>query len=153
VGTALLPALNWVLQPLGNAVDMVSNFAEANQGLTAAVGIGVAALITLKGVMLAGKAASLIFGNTLDKSRLFRKGLNRETNESGRAAQFAAKQFSRLNRTLMESGGRSGRGGRGGSAGRRSRSGSRVRSRNPLARAYNFASTAFTAKRGALPLA
>ncbi|MBF4333596.1 phage tail tape measure protein, partial [Vibrio anguillarum] len=113
VGTALLPALNWVLQPLGNAVDMVSNFAEANQGLTAAVGIGVAALITLKGVMLAGKAASLIFGNTLDKSRLFRKGLNRETNESGRAAQFAAKQFSRLNSTLMESGGRSGRGGRG----------------------------------------
>ncbi|OEE41824.1 phage tail tape measure protein, partial [Vibrio anguillarum] len=153
VGTALLPALNWVLQPLGNAVDMVSNFAEANQGLTAAVGIGVAALITLKGVMLAGKAASLIFGNTLDKSRLFRKGLNRETNESGRAAQFAAKQFSRLNRTLMESGGRSGRGGRGGSAGRRSRPSSRVRSRNPLARAYNFASTAFTAKRGALPLA
>lgn len=155
VGTALLPALNWVLQPLGNAVDIVSNFAEANQGLTAAVGIGVAALITLKGVMLAGKAASLIFGNTLDKSRLFRKGLNRETNESGRAAQFAAKQFSRLNRTLMESGGggRSGRGGRGGSAGRRSRPSSRVRSRNPLARAYNFASTAFTAKRGALPLA
>ncbi|NNN48660.1 phage tail tape measure protein [Vibrio sp. 2-2(8)] len=155
VGTALLPALNWVLQPLGNAVDMVSNFAEANQGLTAAVGIGVAALITLKGVMLAGKAASLIFGNTLDKSRLFRKGLNRETNESGRAAQFAAKQFSRLNRTLMESGGsgRTGRGGRGGSAGRRSRPSSRVRSRNPLARAYNFASTAFTAKRGALPLA
>lgn len=154
VGTALLPALNWVLQPLGNAVDMVSNFAEANQGLTAAVGIGVAALITLKGVMLAGKAASLIFGNTLDKSRLFRKGLNRETNESGRAAQFAAKQFSRLNRTLMESGGgRSGRGGRGGSVGRRSRPSSRVRSRNPLARAYNFASTAFTAKRGALPLA
>ncbi|MBF4425296.1 phage tail tape measure protein [Vibrio anguillarum] len=155
VGTALLPALNWVLQPLGNAVDMVSNFAEANQGLTAAVGIGVAALITLKGVMLAGKAASLIFGNTLDKSRLFRKGLNRETNESGRAAQFAAKQFSRLNSTLMESGGsgRTGRGGRGGSAGRRSRPSSRVRSRNPLARAYNFASTAFTAKRGALPLA
>lgn len=153
VGTALLPALNWVLEPLGDVVDVVSNFAEANQGLTAAVGVGIAGFIALKGAILAGKAASLIFGNTLDKGKLFRAGLNRETNESGRAAQFAAKQFSRLNDTLWSSG-RGGRGGRSGSARTGGRaSPSRSRSRNPLSRAYNMASTAFTHKRGALPLA
>jgi TP901 family phage tail tape measure protein len=154
VGNALLPALNWVLEPLGDMVTGIADFAEANQGLTAAVGVGIAGFIALKGAILAGKAASLIFGNTLDKSKLFRKGLNRETNESGRAAQFATKQFSRLNDTLWNSGrGGSGRGGRsGGSRSTRSRS-PRTRSRNPLARAYNFASGAFTHRRGALPLA
>lgn len=154
VGNALLPALNWVLEPLGDMVTGIANFAEANQGLTAAVGVGIAGFIALKGAILAGKAASLIFGNTLDKGKLFRKGLNRETNESGRAAQFATKQFSRLNDTLWNSGrGGSGRGGRsGGSLSTRSRS-LRTRSRNPLARAYNFASGAFTHRRGALPLA
>ncbi|EKO3530689.1 phage tail tape measure protein [Vibrio fluvialis] len=154
VGNALLPALNWVLEPLGNLVSGIADFAEVNQGLTAAVGVGIAGFIALKGAMLAGKAASLIFGNALDKGKLFRTGLNRETNESGRAAQFATKQFSRLNDTLWNSGrGGSGRGGRsGGNRSTRSRS-PRTRSRNPLARAYSFASSAFTHNRGALPLA
>ncbi|WP_308170283.1 phage tail tape measure protein [Vibrio metschnikovii] len=158
IGTAILPALNWVLKPLGEGVDMLSNFAEANQGVTAAVGIGIAAFIALKGAMLAGKAASLIFGNTLDKGRLFRKGLNRETNESGRAAQFAARQFSRLNQTLMASGrGGMARGGMRGAGRRRSVASNRPaphrsRSRNPLAKAYNFASSAMTARSHALPM-
>ncbi|CAH6780829.1 Phage tail tape measure protein [Vibrio chagasii] len=158
VGTALLPALNWVLEPLGDGINLLADFAEANQGVTAAVGIGVAGLLAFKGAMLAGKAASLIFGNTLDKGRLFRKGLNRETQQSGRAAAFATKQLSRLNRAMMSMG--SGRGGRGsggglGASGRRSKSRippRKLRSRNPLARAYNMASTMMTANRGALPL-
>ncbi|MBY7899921.1 phage tail tape measure protein [Vibrio fluvialis] len=154
VGNALLPALNWVLEPLGNLVSGIADFAEVNQGLTAAVGVGIAGFIALKGAMLAGKAASLIFGNALDKGKLFRTGLNRETNESGRAAQFATKQFSRLNETLWNSGrGGSGRGGRSG-GGRATRNRApRTRSRNPLARAYSFASSALTHNRGALPLA
>lgn len=158
VGTALLPALNWVLEPLGDGINLLADFAEANQGVTAAVGMGVAGLLAFKGAMLAGKAASLIFGNTLDKGRLFRKGLNRETHQSGRAAAFATKQLSRLNQTMMGMG--SGRGGRGsggglGASGRRSKSRMpprKLRSRNPLARAYNMASTMMTANRGALPL-
>ncbi|MGR5389274.1 phage tail tape measure protein [Vibrio crassostreae] len=158
VGTALLPALNWVLEPLGDGINLLADFAEANQGVTAAVGIGVAGLLAFKGAMLAGKAASLIFGNTLDKGRLFRKGLNRETQQSGRAAAFATKQLSQLNRAMMSMG--SGRGGRGsggglGASGRRSKSRMpprKLRSRNPLARAYNMASTMMTANRGALPL-
>ncbi|HDZ9327801.1 TPA: phage tail tape measure protein [Vibrio cholerae] len=158
IGGTLLPSLNSFLEPLGVVVDSIASFAAENEETTKwAVGLSSAA-IAVGGAYLSLKAAMLFFGNLKDKGGLFRKGLNRETNESGRAAQFAAKQFSRLNDTLWNSGGggrRSGRGrgGRGGSAGRRSSSGSRVRSRNPLARAYNFASTAFTAKRGALPLA
>ncbi|NOI87326.1 phage tail tape measure protein [Vibrio sp. 99K-1] len=158
VGTALLPALNWVLEPLGDGINLLADFAEANQGVTAAVGIGVAGLLAFKGAMLAGKAASLIFGNTLDKGRLFRKGLNRETQQSGRAAAFATKQLSRLNRAMMSMGsGRGGRGSGGGLGASGSRSKSRMpprklRSRNPLARAYNMASTMMTANRGALPL-
>ncbi|EDP60864.1 phage tail tape measure protein [Vibrio sp. AND4] len=150
IGSALLPALNWVLEPLGDGITLLADFAEANQGVTAAVGIGVAGLIALKGAMLAGKAASLIFGNTLDKGRLFRKGLNRETQQSGRAAAYATKQLSRLNQTMMNMG--SGRG----TSGRRSRRTmppARLRSRNPLARAYNVAGTMMTANNGALPLA
>ncbi|CAH7282655.1 Phage tail tape measure protein [Vibrio chagasii] len=158
VGTALLPALNWVLEPLGDGINLLADFAEANQGVTAAVGIGVAGLLAFKGAMLAGKATSLILGNTLDKGRLFRKGLNRETQQSGRAAAFATKQLSRLNRAMMSMGsGRGGRGSGGGLGASDSRSKSRMpprklRSRNPLARAYNMASTMMTANRGALLL-
>lgn len=112
IGTALLPALNWVLEPLGKGVDMLADFAEANQGVAAAIGIGIAAFIGLKGVLLAGKAASLIFGNTLDKTRLFRKGLNRETKEGGRIAAMAAKQWRNLNAAVASSRGpRNGRDG------------------------------------------
>ncbi|UIP28904.1 phage tail tape measure protein [Photobacterium sp. TLY01] len=126
IGTALLPALNWVLEPLGWIVDGIADFAEANQGLTAVVGIGAAAFIGLKAALLAGKAASLIFGNTLDKGRLFRKGLNRETEEGGRIAARAARQWSRLNAAVA-----SGRGPSGGGGGL----GERVRSRTRTLRA------------------
>ncbi|PSW29183.1 phage tail tape measure protein [Photobacterium phosphoreum] len=96
-GTALLPALNWVLEPLGKGIDLLANFAEANTGVTQAVGIGVAAFIGLKGVLLAGKALSLVFGNSIDKTRLFTKGLNRETQDGGRIAALAAKRWRSLN--------------------------------------------------------
>lgn len=160
LGSALLPALNWVLEPLGAGISLLADFAEANQGVTGAVGVGIAGFIALKGALLAGKAASLIFGNTLDKGRLFRKGFSRETQQSGRAAAFATKQLSRLNQTMMSmgSGGRDShrRGGGLGTSRRRSKSRMpqrKLRSRNPLARAYNMASTMMTANKGALPLA
>ncbi|KJG11606.1 phage tail tape measure protein [Photobacterium kishitanii] len=102
-GTALLPALNWVLEPLGKGVDLLANFAEANTGVTQAVGIGVAAFIGLKGVLLAGKALSLVFGNSMDKTRLFTKGLNRETQDGGRIAALAAKRWRSLNAAVSSS--------------------------------------------------
>lgn len=123
-GDSLLPALSMALVPLGAIVDGIADFAEANKGLTSVVGIGAAAFIGLKGIMLAGKAASLIFGNTMDKGRLFRKGLNRETKESGQIAAYTAKQWSRLNQVMMQNrgGGRSG----GGAGYSRSRHGRRA---------------------------
>ncbi|PSW81123.1 phage tail tape measure protein [Photobacterium angustum] len=102
-GTALLPALNWVLEPLGKGVDLLANFAEANTGVTQAVGIGVAAFVGLKGVLLAGKALSLVFGNSMDKTRLFTKGLNRETQDGGRIAALAAKRWRSLNAAVSSS--------------------------------------------------
>lgn len=102
VGDALLPALNSALVPLGVIVDGVADFAEENKSLTSVLGIGAAAFIGIKGAILAGKAASLIFGNTMDKSRLFRKGLNRETKESGNIAAYTAKQWSRLNDVMAK---------------------------------------------------
>ncbi|WP_279147025.1 phage tail tape measure protein [Photobacterium carnosum] len=102
-GTALLPALNWVLEPLGKGVDLLANFAEANTGVTQAVGIGVAAFIGLKGVLLAGKALSLVFGNSMDKTRLFTKGLNCETQDGGRIAALAAKRWRSLNAAVSSS--------------------------------------------------
>ncbi|MGO2324102.1 phage tail tape measure protein [Vibrio casei] len=103
VGDALLPALNSALVPLGAIVDGVADFAEENKGLTSVLGIGAAAFIGIKGAILAGKAASLIFGNTMDKTRLYRKGLNRETKESGNIAAYTAKQWSRLNDVMSKS--------------------------------------------------
>ncbi|MEC6814457.1 phage tail tape measure protein [Photobacterium toruni] len=102
-GSALLPALNWVLEPLGKGVDLLANFAEANTGVTQAVGLGVAAFIGLKGVLLAGKALSLVFGNSMDKTRLFTKGLNRETQDGGRIAALAAKRWRSLNAAVSSS--------------------------------------------------
>lgn len=109
-GDALLPALNSALVPLGAIVDGVADFAEENKGLTSVLGIGAAAFIGIKGAILAGKAASLIFGNTMDKTRLYRKGLNRETKESGNIAAYTAKQWSRLNSVMMQNRGPDGGG-------------------------------------------
>lgn len=135
VGDALLPALNQVLVPLGTALDYLGDLAEAHKGVTAAAGVTVAGLIGLKGVMLAGKAVSLLFGNTLDKSRLARSNLNRETRQGGRTAAWAARQWERLGGAVGAStpNGRGGMGGSGGGIGgeyqRRSRRDVRRRAR------------------------
>ncbi|MFA0690635.1 phage tail tape measure protein [Vibrio splendidus] len=150
VGQKLLTALNWVLEPLGNVVEHVADFAEASDVLVPALAIGLGGLVALKTAMIAGKAASLLFGNTLDKSRLFRKKLNVETNESGKAAAFATRQISRLNKTMMSMGSEGG-GSRHSRRGVKSRVGKR-RSRNPLGRAKSFGSALLKPSEGALPL-
>lgn len=155
-GNSLLPALNWVLEPLGNAAMLLGDFAEANEGVTSAVAIGVTGFVALKAALLAGKAASLIFGNTLDKGKLFRNGLGRETNASGKAAMFATKQIRKLSDALYDI--RSHEGGdrsrpyereRKNSPQKRSRRSPkrrqpRLRSRNPLAKVFNLGSSLFS---------
>lgn len=105
IGEALLPALNWVLKPLGTVVDGIADFAEQNKGLTQILGIAAGGFVALKGALLAGKAVSLLFGNTMDKTRLFRRGLNRETRQGGRIAAYAARQWRSLNQAVANSSG------------------------------------------------
>ncbi|MFM2477360.1 phage tail tape measure protein [Celerinatantimonas sp. MCCC 1A17872] len=132
VGEALLPALNTVLIPLGNGINMLADLAEKHQTLTATLGIAAGGVIALKGALLAGKAISLLFGNALDKSRLARLSLNRETRQGGRTAAWAAKQWDRLSGAVANSApndrGGSG-GGLGGESRRRSRRDVRARAR------------------------
>ncbi|HIF9272826.1 TPA: phage tail tape measure protein [Photobacterium damselae] len=126
-GTALLPALNWVLEPLGKGVDLLADFAQENEGVTQAVGLGVAAFIGLKGALLAGKALSLVFGNSMDKTRLFTKGLNRETQDGGRIAALAARRWRSLNEAVAASRGPTSSGGGLGQESRRRTKRSRIR--------------------------
>ncbi|CAG9297084.1 hypothetical protein EV690_0113 [Celerinatantimonas diazotrophica] len=53
--------------------------------------------------MLAGKAISLLFGNTLDKSRLARLSLNCKIRQGGHTVAWAAKQWERLSGEVASS--------------------------------------------------
>lgn len=121
-GDALLPTLNSALKVLGPMVDSIADFIEKNQDFAAVIGVGATAIIGLKAAMIAGKTASLFFGNTRDKGRLFRKGLNRETKESGDIAAYTAKRWSRLNAVMSQNSGGSTQGG-GNNTGRRGKKG------------------------------
>ena len=150
-GNALLPALNSVLEPLGNAIMWLGDFAEANEGVTSAVAIGVTGFIALKAALMAGKAASLVFGNSIDKAKLLRHGLDRETTSSAKAARYATRQFRQLGDALYnikhhKRGGRSGSytGSQSGKSKRYSSRRSKRRSRNPLARALNLGQRVFS---------
>ncbi|ODA28350.1 phage tail tape measure protein, partial [Veronia pacifica] len=99
-GNSLLPALNAVLEPVGELVDWLADFAQKNEQVTAAIGITAAGLGALKVAMLAGKAAALLMGNTFDKGRLFRNRLKDATHDEGRAAAYATRQLRRFNREL-----------------------------------------------------
>ena len=125
-------------------VDGVTAFAQESDVLVPVIMGGIGAILAFKTALIAGKAASLLLGNTVDKTRLFNKGLNRETQESGKAASYATKAFKGLNQELRRSGGsRRSRRGSG------KRSGRRSKSRNPLSR---IAGSFSHSKRG-IPLA
>ncbi|WP_023603399.1 phage tail tape measure protein [Aliivibrio logei] len=144
LGEKLLPGLNWVLTPLGAMVDGVTAFAQESDVLVPIIMGGIGAILAFKTALIAGKAASLLFGNTVDKTRLFKKGLNRETKESGKAASYATRAFKGLNQELRRTGGsRRSRGGSG------KRSGRRSRSRNPLSRVAR----SFSHSKKGIPLA
>ncbi len=144
LGEKLLPGLNWVLTPLGAVVDGITAFAQESDVLVPVIMGGIGAVLAFKTALIAGKVASLLFGNTVDKTRLFKKGLNRETKESGKAAAYATKAFKGLNRELRSSGGRGGSRGFGGKGSRR-----RSKSGNILSRIAG----SFSHSRKGIPLA
>ncbi|MCG9678758.1 phage tail tape measure protein [Vibrio sp. Isolate24] len=153
-GDALLPTFNNVLDAATVATNWLGDFAKANEKVTTAIALGTAGFITFKSAMLAAKAASLVFGNSIDKGKLFRNGLERETTANGKAAAFAARQIRKMNAAMYDvgSGGRSGN--LGSEARKRSKRGRRTRTRSKglLGKAINLGSSVFTGNRGAIPL-
>lgn len=123
IGDSLLPALNWVLIPLGKIVDGLSYFAENFKTTTAVITTGTAAVLTGLGALFSAKIAKLFLGNLFDFGKKGKAALNDETKESGIIAAYTAKQWSRLNAVMSQNLGRSSRNGGsygGGSSRRRS---------------------------------
>ncbi|MFN3014440.1 phage tail tape measure protein [Vibrio coralliilyticus] len=153
-GNSLLPAVNWVLEPLSNAALVMGDFAEANETLTSAVAIGVTGFVALKAALLAGKAASLVFGNSIDKGKLFRNGLEREATANGKAAAFATQQIRKMNAAMYDVGSGDRSRNIGSKANRRSKRSRRARTRSKglLGKALNLGSSVFTSKKAAVPI-
>ena len=123
IGDSLLPALNWVLIPLGKMVDGLSYFAENFKTTTAVITTSTAAVLTGLGALFSAKIAKLFLGNLFDFGKKGKAALNDETKESGNIAAYTAKQWSRLNAVMSQNLGRASRNGGsygGGSSRRRS---------------------------------
>ncbi len=124
VGTAMLPALDAVLVPLGALVDGLSWAAETFPNVTAAIAVAGGALAALKVGALGLKFAGLLVGQAFNKAGLARAKLDATT---ARTAVTADGAVMRLNAAMArlgtgggvgDLGGRGSRGGRGGRAGR-----------------------------------
>lgn len=128
VGTAMLPALNAVLVPLGAVVDGLSWVAEKFPNVTAAIAVAGGGLAALKVGALGLKFAGLMVGQAFNKAGLARAKLDANT---ARTAMTADRAVLRLNAAMARlgaggaaggiGGGRAGKGGAGGklaSAGR-----------------------------------
>ncbi|WP_163003880.1 phage tail tape measure protein, partial [Pseudomonas viridiflava] len=75
IGTAMLPAVDAVLAPLGKVVDMIADAAEAFPGVTSAIAIGVAGLVAAKVAITGLKFGGLLLGQGLNKGGLLRAKL------------------------------------------------------------------------------
>ena len=123
IGTAMLPALNYVLGPLGSMVDGLSWAAEKFPNITAALAVAAGGLMALKVGALGLKYVGLMLGQGLNRGALARAKLDARTS---RTATEAAAAVGRLNGSI-------GRLGTGGGRGRDLPRG--VRSRRERARA------------------
>jgi len=115
VGTAMLPAFEAVANPLADAVNLVADFAEENQGLVGVLAAGAAGLVAIKTAALGLQYGKLMLGQGANFARLARakSGLN---TRQAQTAQAAAGATRRLNMTMNMLG--RGRGGAAGAAGR-----------------------------------
>lgn len=116
VGTAMLPALNAVLMPLGAVVDGISWFAETFPKVTGGLAVAAGALTALKVGALGLKFVGLLLGQAFNRAGLARAKLDATT---ARTASTADGAVSRLNAAMGRLGGDQGPGnGRGGRRGR-----------------------------------
>ncbi|MCF4980760.1 phage tail tape measure protein [Pseudomonas gessardii] len=118
VGTAMLPAVDAVLSPLGKVVDVIADAAEKFPTVTTAVAVAVGGLAALKVAVLGMKFGGLLLGQGLNKGGLMRAKLDASTAGTALAANQAAAAVTRLNASLNTLGrGRAGGVGAPGSAG------------------------------------
>lgn len=113
IGTAMLPALDAVLAPLGAMVDGLSWAAETFPDVTAGLAVAAGALAALKVGALGLKFAGLLVGQAFNKAGLARAKLDATT---ARTAVTADAAVGRLNGALARLGGLGG--GAGGGRGR-----------------------------------
>ncbi len=120
VGTAMLPALDAALVPLGALVDALSDGAEQFPRVTAAIAVAAGGLAALKVGALGLKFAGLLIGQAFNKAGLARAKLDATTSRTASTADAAV---ARLNRTMGRLGaggagvGGAGKGGKGGKLG------------------------------------
>jgi TP901 family phage tail tape measure protein len=97
VGTAMLPALNAVLTPIGALVDGLAWAAETFPGVTGALAVAAGGLAALKLGALGLKFVGLMLGQGLNRASLARARLDANTSRTAIAADMAV---GRLNATL-----------------------------------------------------
>ena len=114
VGTAMLPAFEAVANPVADAVNLVADFAEENQGLVGVLAAGAAGIVALKTAALGLQFGKLMLGQGANYARLARarSNLNTRQAQTARAADGATRRLNMAMNML-------GRGGAVGAAGRR----------------------------------
>ncbi|MBD3877426.1 phage tail tape measure protein [Pseudomonas kunmingensis] len=120
VGTAMLPALDAVLVPLGALVDLVSDAADAYPPVTAAIAVLGGGLAALKVGALGLKFAGLMAGQAFNRAGLARAKLDANT---ARTALTADRAVLRLNAAMARLGAGGAAGGLGAGKGGKSRKG------------------------------
>lgn len=153
VGTAMLPAFEAVANPVADAVNLVADFAEENQGLVGTLAAGAAGIVALKTAALGLQFGKLLLGQGANYARLAnaRAGLNTRQAQTARAADGATRRLNMAMNML-------GRGGAAGAAGRRARAAGRATGGAPLRASVPAANTrmggmTFTPVGGAPPAA
>lgn len=118
VGTAMLPAFEAVANPVADAVNLVADFAEENQGLVGVLAAGAAGIVALKTAALGLQFGKLMLGQGANYARLARarSSLNTRQAQTARAADGATRRLNMAMNML----------GRGGAAGRRARTAGRA---------------------------
>ena len=133
VGTAMLPAFEAVADPLSDAVNLVADFAEENQGLVGVLAAGAAGLVALKTAALGLQFGKLLLGQGANYARLAnaRAGLNTRQAQTASAADAATRRLNAAMNML----------GRGGAVGRRARTAGRATGGAPRRAALPAANT------------
>lgn len=115
IGQAMLPALNFVLVPLGALADGISWLAETFPNVTGALAVAAGGVAALTLGALGLKYAGLMIGQVFNRGGLARAKLDARTGQTAIAADMAV---ARLNATLGRLGaGGAGGGGAGGAGG------------------------------------